>query len=202
MWLFHNHKKYQKKVFVTFIEDTDFIVIKDDLYKKQTEIDEDDDTLEHEIIKTLAKVVERQTKIIEFLAQPKKVKSLSAIYFFQNTQINNQMPTITIPGSANSVAGQLVPLDAGGNPLPITSIDAVSAAYTSSDNSIATVSNSAGGAFTVTRNGSAAGNVTVSYTANNADGNPVSGSDDFVFEPVGGTPELAASLTAEYQTPV
>ena len=111
------------------------------------------------------------------------------------------MATITVPGGNSSVAGQLVPIGTDGSQLPITSIQAGSEAYTTSDPTIATVVPIDGqeGGFTVTRVPNASGAVTVSYTANNTEGTSISGSDSFVFEaPV----ILAASLTATYGTPV
>ena len=80
MWLFKNRKKYKKKLEVTFIEDTDFIVVTDDLYKKQ---DEDDDDQQHEIIKTMSRIIDRQARTIEQLTKPKIARKLTANYFIE-----------------------------------------------------------------------------------------------------------------------
>jgi hypothetical protein len=154
------------------------------------------------VINSQMKVISRQERIIEELVRQKKARYLTATYFIDNLQTLPTMATINVPGSANSVAGQLVPRDAGGNALPWSAVQPTSEAYSNSDNSVATVSNSAGGAFTVTRANPAGGTTTVTYTALNANGDTITGSDDIVFEPAGGTPALATSLTADFQAPV
>lgn len=109
MWLFRNRKRYKKKEIVTYIEDTDFIVIKDDLYKKQ---DEDDDDQQHGIIKTLVAVIDRLTK-------PKKSKPI----FVLTTIINNQtliMADISL-NVGQLVGGNMALIDnVTGNPVPAT----------------------------------------------------------------------------------
>lgn len=110
--------------------------------------------------------------------------------------------TITVLDGQNNVPGQLIPLAADGvTQEPISTINAGSEAYTSSDTTIATVAPVAGteGAFLVTRVPGAVGNVTISYTAVNTAGTTISGSDNFVFQ--GPLTGLAQSLTASYGTP-
>jgi hypothetical protein len=152
-----------------------------------------------QVINSQMKVISRQAKIIDNLTEQGKAKYLTSTYFINQNQIPD-MAQIVVPGNQTKAKGQIVPRDASGNALPITSIDAVSLSYSSSDNSIATVSNSAGGAFEVTRNGGADGTVTVSYSATNAQGNPVSGSDEIVFEAVGTPVAEATALTADFTT--
>lgn len=146
--------------------------------------------------------------------KPVKSKSLTAIYavvtdssdiqlIFSNKK-NNEMPqTITVLDGQNNVPGQLVPLAADGvTTEPISTINAGSEVYTSSDSTIATVAPVASGpegSFLVTRVPGAVGNVTISYTAVNTAGVTISGSDNFIFQ--GPTTGVAASLTANYGTP-
>jgi hypothetical protein len=140
-----------------------------------------------------------------------KAKHLTAVYavvtdssdiqlIFSNKNSNEMPQTITVLDGQNNVPGQLVPLAADGVTIePISTINAGSESYTSSDPSIATAAPVAGGpegSFLVTRVPGAIGNVAISYTAVNTDGTTISGSDNFVFQ--GPSTGVAASLTATY----
>ena len=135
----------------------------------------------------------------------RKANKLTAEFIINGYKIySTTMATITIPGSANSVNGQLVPL-AAGVAQPITAIQAGSEAYTISDPTLATVAPISGteGAFTVARVPGTSGTVTLKYSANNTAGTSISGSDDFVFEaPAPPPPPVADALSATYSTPV
>lgn len=122
---------------------------------------------------------------------------------FVNNKKSNMPQTITVLDGQNNVPGQLVPLAADGVTIePISTINAGSEVYTSSDTTIATAAadpSGVEGAFIVTRVPGAAGNVSVSYTAVNTAGTTISGSDNFVFQ--GPATGIASSLTATYGQP-
>lgn len=155
------------------------------------------------IIRELLEIIEDLLVIIKRLIVKRKQR-LSATYIFPNFKIHTEMATITLNGSQSKVSGQLVPLAADSSVQPITAIQAGSEAYSSTDETVCTVAadTSAEGAFVVTRVGTAGGSATVGYKALNANGDTISGSDDFVFEAVPPPPPpLATSLTATYGTP-
>ena len=114
------------------------------------------------------------------------------------------LQTITVLFGQNTVPGQLVPLaDDGVTVEPIDTIQTRTEVYTSSDPSVATVAadtSGVEGAFVVQRVSGAAGPVTISYKATNAQGVTIQGQDNFIF--LGAPTGIAASLTATYGQPV
>lgn len=127
-----------------------------------------------------------------------KIK-LGAIYFIENFKILVQMATINIPQDKNSVNGQLVPTQSG-NPLDLSFIQPDTDSYSSSDTNIANVSKTGNGTFTVSRVAPEGGTVTISYSANNTQGNQISGSDTVIFDAVV-VPIVADALTATFSEP-
>lgn len=150
-------------------------------------------------VKEIIIIEEIEVVIIDEHQYHKKHRKLAAEYNFCNYKILSSMATITIPADKTNVSGQLVPLDSGGTPQPITSIQPGTEVYTSSDTGVITVAGTTPeGAFVVTRAGNNGGSATLSYTAKNLHGDDISGSDSFVVEAV---VPLATSLTATYSEP-
>jgi|SRR6187402_154657 len=170
---------------------------------------------EFELIEKLVGIVDRLTfQELERERRKPKAHHLKAVYaivtdsadiqlvYLNKTKIN--MPqTITVLDGQNTVPGQLVPLAADNVTVePISTINAGSELYTSSDTTIATVAadpSGVEGAFIVSRVPGANGNATISYTATTPQGTTISGSDNFVFQ--GPSTGVATSLTATYGTP-
>jgi hypothetical protein len=158
-------------------------------------------------------------RILECLvcAKPQaEARSLAARYYLvtaegdilitsENTQTMAQ--TITVQPGQNHVPGQLIPLAADNVTVePISTIQAGTEVYTSSDPSIATVAAVAGGAegqFTVDRVTGKSGTISVAYTAQNTDGTTITNvggvGDTFIF--LGQATGLAQALTANYGAP-
>lgn len=174
--------------------------------------------IEKEAFEVIERLLSNENKLLHIVErlipkEPPAPKSwyLKSVYnlvtpegdiIFVNNKKSTMPNTITVLDGQNVVPGQLIPLAADGvTQEPITTINAGSEVYTSSDTTIATVgtTNTAEGAFTVTRVPGAVGNVTISYTAVNTAGTTISGSDNFIFQ--GPTTGIAASLTASYGTP-
>jgi|ERR1700722_1742355 len=138
-------------------------------------------------------------------------KSLSAEYYTVSKtgdiiinikNKNNMAQTIEVLSSQSTLPGQIIPLDASGNPLPISTIVAGSELYTTSDATIATVAPVAGGSegqFAVTRVAAAGGVVTIGYSATNLSGASITGGGDTItFDAQVAPPATAESLTANY----
>jgi hypothetical protein len=183
-----------------------------------------DSQSEKELIATVklqAETIERLTRKKE----PPKASALRANYLtvdsagniIFNTSITNSMAAqnVNVLGTQNTVPGQLVPVLADGvTPLPISSIQAGSEAYTANDQAtgtaslIATVAPVPGGSegqYAVTRIAGQAGVVLISYKALAADGvtsitNQGGTPDVITFQPAGATGP-AAALTATYGSP-
>jgi hypothetical protein len=185
--------KHKKEIEVTVVDNREYIIIEGEHYQKANPYKGEDVVLE--------RIIEKLTNIIDRLTAPRQ--RLSATYIFNGIKFHSKMATITLNGSQDAVSGQLVPLAADNSQQPITAINPGSENYSSSDSNICSVAadSSAEGAFVVTRVSAGGGSATVSYTAKNANGDTISGSDDFVFEAVVTPPVLATSLTATYGTP-
>lgn len=125
------------------------------------------------------------------------------ITFVNNKNSNMPAQTITVLDGQNNVPGQLVPLAADGTTVePISTINAGSEVYASSNTAVATVAPVSGGpegSFLVTRVPGAIGSVTISYNATNTQGTAITGFDNFIFQ--GPLTGIAASLTATYGQP-
>lgn len=144
-------------------------------------------------------------------------KTLRAIYetvdasgniVFDNLN-NNSMAaqTITVLPNQNTVPGQLVPVAADGVTVePISTINAGSEVYTSSNPAVATVAAVTGGTegqFAVTRVAGQSGTVVITYAAVNTAGTTITNAggvgDTFIFQ--GQPTGVAAALTATFGTP-
>ena len=147
----------------------------------------------------------------------KRAKFLKASYYtvdqsgniIFNISNSNSMAaqTITVLPGQNTVPGQIVPVAADGvTKEPISTINAGSEVYTSSNPSIATVAAVPGGSegqFAVTRVAGQSGTVVITYTAVNTAGTTITNAggvgDTFIFQ---GQPSgVAAALTASYGNP-
>lgn len=132
----------------------------------------------------------------------RKRRHLSARYAINGLKIHGQHMDITILSTQNSIPGQLVPLAADGVTVePISTITAGSEAYTSSDQTVATVAAAndvAEGAFVVTRVPGASGTVVINYTATNTDGVTITSLTGDTFTFLGQPQGLAQSLSATY----
>lgn len=165
------------------------------------------------------RIIERLVCIVDRLTerQPSPTKGLSANYItvdpsgnlIFNIKNSNSMAaqTITVLPSQNTVPGQIVPVAADGVTVePISTINAGSEVYTSSNPAIATVAAVPGGSegqFAVTRVSGQSGTVVITYTAVNTAGTTITNAggvgDTFVFQ--GQPTGVAAALTATYGTP-
>jgi len=172
---------------------------------------------ETKIEKSEFSVIDKLLQIILNLTGAKPAKSLRANYWVVdksgnlifNTSKSNSMAaqTITVLPNQNTVPGQLVPVAADGVTVePISSINAGSEVYTSSNTAVATVAPVVGGSegqFAVTRVSGQSGTVVVTYTAVTTAGATITNAggvgDTFVFQ--GQPTGVAAALTATYGTP-
>jgi hypothetical protein len=174
-------------------------------------------------------IIERLLSIIENLTRPAqkppKATALKANYItvdksgnliFNNSTTNSMAAqNVNVLGTQNTVPGQLVPVLADGvTPLPISSIQAGSEAYSAVDQAtgnpsliatVAPVSGGSEGQYAVTRIAGQAGVVLISYKALAADGVTIitnaGGTPDVItFQPAGATGP-AAALTATYGSP-
>lgn len=166
------------------------------------------------------RIIEKLVDIIDRLTREQEQAvshSLSATYWtidpsgniIFNTKKSNSMAaqTITLLPNQNTVPGQLVPLASDGVTVePISTINAGSEVYTSSNPAIATVAPVPGGSegqFAVTRVPGQSGSVVITYTAVNTAGTTITNAggvgDTFIFQGVASG--IAAALTATFGTP-
>ena len=115
--------------------------------------------------------------------------------------------TITLLAGQNTLPGQIVPVASDNVTVePISTINAGSEVYTSSDTSIATVAadpSGVEGAFIVSRVPNAVGTIQLTYSATTPDGKTVTNvggtPDTIIFQ--GQPTDVASALTATYGTP-
>lgn len=183
--------KHKKEIEINEVNEN-FILIENVVYKRHDEQEE----------KRLTKIIERELEIIDRLTD--KHPKLRASYFLNGYKIfSKTMATISIPQDKTQVIGQLTPLDVSGNVLDISTVQAGSETFSVSDGSVASaiLTGAQEGQFTVARLTDQGGSVTVTYTAKNANGDDISGSDDFVIDAKVVVPVLATSLSATFQDP-